>query len=145
MVVSSLVNGLVGGLVATVVMTGFMMTLGGDDPPPTAVFWAKYVGTAGPEDYLPQGMALHFIYGMSAGGAFGVLIRLLNANIVDLGLWIVAGVGYGVVLFVVAAVFWMNIVLALEPERKEVGLFLLFHLVYGTVLGAWMSLGIPLS
>jgi hypothetical protein len=36
----TIVSGLVGGLVATIVMTIFMMTLGDDSPPPTALFWA---------------------------------------------------------------------------------------------------------
>lgn len=141
---SALINGLVGGVIATIVMTAFMMVLGGDDPPPTALFWATYIGDEVPAAYVPQGMVLHFLYGIGAGGAFGVLIELADLPVTDFLLATTAGLGYGVVLFVVAAVFWMKIVLALEPEPRAVGLFLFFHLIYGVILGAWVSLGILL-
>jgi hypothetical protein len=36
----------------------------------------------------------------------------------------------------------MNIVLGMSPEMKMAGMFLLFHLVYGAVLGAWAGYGI---
>lgn len=137
----SMLAGLVGGIVATIVMTMFMMALGDDSPPPTALFWSQYVGDEPPENYMMQGMVLHLLYGTVAGGVYAVLVDL-----VDLGLspeelvgGVVLGVAYGVALFVVAAVFWMNVVLDLDPEPKDIGLFLFFHLIYGVVLGAWVS------
>lgn len=139
----SIVSGLAGGLVATIVMTVFMMMLGDDSPPPTAAFWSKYVGGGAPGDYVMQGMVLHLLYGIVAGGVFVVVAPAFG--FVDLGslasavLW---GLGYGVVLFVVAAAFWMNVVLAMDAEPKEVGAFLFFHLVYGGVLGAWLGSGV---
>lgn len=51
------INGLAGGIVATIVMTVFMMALGDDSPPPTALFWSQYVGDGGPEEYMMQGMS----------------------------------------------------------------------------------------
>lgn len=66
----TILNGLVGGFVATLVMTGFMMTMGDDSPPPTALLWAKYVGDGEPDQYMMQGMALHLLYGTIAGGVF---------------------------------------------------------------------------
>ena len=36
----------------------------------------------------------------------------------------------------------MNVVLALDPEPTDVGLFLFFHLVYGAVLGAVLGAGL---
>lgn len=44
----SILSGLAGGLVATIVMTMLMMGLRDDSPPPTAALWAKHVGNAGP-------------------------------------------------------------------------------------------------
>jgi hypothetical protein len=69
---------------------------------------------------------------------------LLAADIGDVELVTAIGYGlaYGFVLFVGAAVFWMNVVLGLDAERKEVGLFLFFHLVYGGVLGAVLGAGV---
>lgn len=54
-------GGLVGGFVATIVMTAFMMALGDDSPPPTALFWSTYVGNGPPDDYTMQGMILHLV------------------------------------------------------------------------------------
>ncbi|MFW6153313.1 MAG: hypothetical protein ACOC42_03025 [Halobacteriota archaeon] len=138
--VEHIINGLLGGLLATIVMTAFMMTLGGDDPPPTALFWSKYIGDEDPEAYMMQGMVLHALYGIGAGGVFAVIVDALSLDISDLVMAILLGLGYAIILFIVAAVFWMNIVLKLDADRRQVMLFLLFHLIYGVVLGAWIGL-----
>jgi hypothetical protein len=44
----TLLNGLLGGVLATIVMTALMMALGDDSPPPTALFLSKYVGDGPP-------------------------------------------------------------------------------------------------
>jgi len=134
----SILSGLVGGLLATIVMTMFMMALGDDSPPPTAALWAKYVGDGAPESYMMQGMALHMMYGIVAGGAFAVGVTALGLG-VGAGalttslLWAVV---YGLVLTVVGAAVWMRVVLAMEPKPAMVGMFALFHVIYGLVLGA---------
>lgn len=137
----TLVNGLVGGIVATAVMTAVMMLFGDDSPPPPAAFYAKYVGDGPPTDYMPQGMVLHFIYGAIAGA---VLIPVAGAvGLVSLSTLtggIIWGLIWAIVLFVGAAGFWMNVVLDVEATRSQVAFFLLNHLVYGVVLGAWVSL-----
>lgn len=139
----TLISGLVGGLVATIVMTVFMMTLGDDSPPPTALFWSKYVGDGDPDQYMMQGMILHLLYGTIAGGVFAIVAATLGfVSVVTLGSAILWGLVYGFVLFVGAAMFWMNIVLGLDADMKMAGMFLFFHLVYGAVLGAWMGYGI---
>jgi len=137
----SILSGLAGGLVATTAMTVFMMALGDDSPPPTAALWSKYVGDGPPGDYMPQGMVLHMLYGIGAGAALAVAIPFLGVTI-TLPVAVGLGLGYGVVLTVVGAVLWMKVVLAMDPEPTMVGLFLFFHLVYGGVLGAWLSLGL---
>jgi hypothetical protein len=141
MVETSILGGLSGGLIATIVMTVFMMVLGDDSPPPTAALWAKFVGDGAPEDYVMPGMALHMLYGIGAGIAFALLIPVVGVS-VTLATAVGLGLAYGVALTVVGAVFWMRIVLAMEPNPKMVGLFLFFHLVYGGVLGAWIGLGV---
>jgi len=137
----SVLSGLAGGLVATIVMTMFMMALGDDSPPPTASLWAKYVGSEGPESYMPQGMVLHMLYGIGAGAAFAVGVTALGLG-VGAGalttslLWAVV---FALGLTVVGAIFWMRVVLAMEPEPGMVGMFALFHIVYGLVLGAMVT------
>ena len=133
----SIVTGLVGGFVATIVMTGFMMALGDDSPPPTALLWSQYVGDEPPEAYVMQGMALHFVYGTAAGGVLAAILAVLSlplsaTTLVGGTVW---GVVWGVVLFLVSAAFWMNVVLDIDAGPKQAGMFLFFHLVYGVVLG----------
>jgi len=141
----SVLTGLVGGLVATIVMTMFMMALGDDSPPPTAALWARYVGDERPESYMMQGMALHMLYGIGAGAAFAVLATALGLGLgpgalVSTVLWAVA---YGIVLTVIGAAFWMRIVLAMSPDPGTAATFGFFHLVYAVVL-AGVVYAVPL-
>jgi hypothetical protein len=138
----TVVNGLVGGLVATIVMTVFMMVLGDDSPPPTALFWSKYVGSSEPDGYMMQGMVLHMIYGVGAGLVFVLAAPVIGLSIGSMTTAVLFGLAYGFLLFVGAAVFWMNVVLDLDPEMPMVAMFLLFHLIYGVVLGVWLQLGL---
>jgi hypothetical protein len=137
----TILNGLAGGLIATIVMTVFMLALGDDSPPPTAALWSKYVGDGPPEEYMPQGMALHMLYGIGAGAAFAVAFPFLGVSL-TLATAVGLGLVYGIVLTVVGMVLWMRVVLAMEPEPKTMGLFFVFHLIYGGVLGAWLSVGL---
>jgi len=138
----TVLNGLVGGLVATIVMTVFMMALGDDSPPPTALFWSKYVGDGEPDEYMMQGMVLHMLYGIIAGLVFVIAVPLLGISIGSMTTAVLYGLAYGFVLFLGAAVFWMNVVLDLDPEMPMVAMFLVFHLIYGGVLGVWLQLGV---
>lgn len=139
----TLIGGLIGGLVATIVMTAAMMSLGDDSPPPTSLFWAKYVGDGEPTDFMMQGMILHLVYGTVAGGVFAAAVPLIGfVSVVSVTSAIVWGLVYGIVLFVGAAVFWMKLVLGMSPEPRAVGAFLVSHLVYGAVLGVWIGYGI---
>lgn len=121
-------------------MTAFMMTLGDESPPPTTVFWSKYVGDAPPDAYTMQGTVLHFLYGVVMGGVFATLALAFGfVTVATLGGGLLWGLIWGVVLFVLAAVLWMNVVLDMEADVRQAALFLFFHLVYGAVLGAWVS------
>jgi hypothetical protein len=137
----TILNGLAGGLVATGLMTVFMLTLGDDAPPPTAMFWSQYVGDGPADEYMPQGLVLHFLYGIIAGVVFVLLVPLTGIGIGSLSTAVLLGLAYGFVMFAGAAVFWMNVVLDLDPELPAVAMFLLFHLVYGGVLGVWVGIG----
>jgi len=138
----TVLNGLVGGLIATIVMTVFMMALGDDSPPPTALFWSEYVGDGEPDEYMMQGMVLHMLYGIIAGLVFVVVVPLIGISIGSMTTAVLFGLAYGFVLFLGAAVFWMNVVLDIDPEMPMVATFLLFHLVYGVVFGVWLQLGV---
>jgi hypothetical protein len=135
-------GGLIGGIVATVVMTGSMMALGDDSPPPTAVLWAKFVGDQGPEAYLPQGMALHLLYGTGAGFVYGLLA---DGELLALGSpgaltgGVLNGLVYGLILMV-GAVGWSRGVIGMDADPKQMGLMTFHHVLYGLILGAFVGL-----
>jgi hypothetical protein len=137
----TVLNGLVGGLLATIVMTALMMALGDDSPPPTALFWSEYVGDGEPPEYMMQGMALHLLYGLGAGVALAAVLVVGGFDTLELLEAVAVGLGYGIGMFVVAAGFWMNVVLGIDADPKTAGLFLFFHLAYGGVLGAVLGVG----
>lgn len=138
----SVLTGLVGGLIGTIVMTAVMMALGDGSPPPPSALWARYVGSGPPTDYVMQGMVLHLLYGVVAGGVFAAVATALGLGVATLTGGLLWGVVWAVVLFVIGAVFWMRLVLGMEADRDTVVQFGVFHLVYGIVLGAWVGLGV---
>lgn len=138
----TILSGLAGGLLATIVMTGFMMALGDDSPPPTAALWSKFVGDRPADEYMMQGMVLHLLYGIGAGVVFVLALPAAGVALTDLVTATAAGVGYAILLTVVGMVFWMKIVIGMDADPKEMGLFVVFHLVYGVVLGAVVGAGV---
>lgn len=137
--VFTLVNGVVGGFVATVAMTILMIVMSDDSPPPTAQLWAKYFGDQPAENYIMQGMALHFLYGIVAGAVFAVGLPAIGLTPATLLMAAVYGATYGLVLQVVGSGIWMMTILGMEPEKKQIVGFTVFHLVYGIVLGVWLA------
>lgn len=138
---ASVIAGLVGGLVATIVMTTVMMVMGDGGPPPTAGLVAKFAD-GDPEDYAMPGMALHLIYGIVAGAVFAVGVPLLG---LELGSIVVAaglGLVYGLILMIGGMMFWMRMVLGMEPDRGMMMMFGTAHIVYGVILGAFLGAGI---
>lgn len=135
---ASVTAGLAGGVVATIVMTIAMMVMGDGGPPPTARLVARFAG-GDPEDYAMPGMALHFVYGIVAGAVFAVGVPSIG---LDLGSIVVAvglGLVYGVVLVIGGTVFWMRLVIGMEPDPDMMMTFGTVHLIYGVVLGAFLG------
>jgi hypothetical protein len=130
----SIIGGLVGGFVATIVMTAVMMVMGDGGPPPTAQLVAKFAD-GDPEDYAMPGMALHFLYGIGAGAVFAVVLPLVVS---DPSIAVAVGLGlvYGLVLMAVGMVGWMRGVIGMEPDSDMMMMFGTVHVVYGVVLGA---------
>lgn len=139
-VLRGLLQGVVGGLIATALMTLYRFPVF-RALPPTADFWAKYVGNGDTEAYPGTGLILHFLYGAAAGGLFGVVISLLDfrserqRSLGAIGLSLV----YGLVLSVFGTRVIFQRLLDEELEPDEAVVFHVGHAIYGLTLGTWIS------
>ena len=138
---ASVIAGLVGGLVATIVMTIVMVVMGDGGPPSTAALLAKFVGGS-PEDYAMPGMVLHLIYGILAGAVFAVGVPVVGLNLGSIAVAVGLGLVYGIFLMIGGMVFWMRMVLGMDPDRGMMVMFGTAHVVYGVVLGAFLGAGV---
>lgn len=75
----AIVRGLQAGFVATLIMTAFRLPIV-RSLPPSANFWARYVGGGEPSDHRLAGLLLHVLYGTSAGAVFGGVFAFLSAE-----------------------------------------------------------------
>ena len=109
--------------------------------PPTANFWATYVGRGDPNRNTLQAIALHLLYGAIAGGVFGGVVPERGTDPdarreVRDAAWAVA---YSAVLSVFGSQVMLGRILGMELESDEALVFHLGHLVYGLALGTWMG------
>lgn len=137
---ATIISGLVGGLVATIIMSIMMRAMGGG-PPPTAALIAKFQGGE-PEDHMMPGMLLHLVYGTVAGGVLVALVAAAALGISGLTMWLGVGLAYGIVLLLGGAMGWVKGVIGMDPDKEMMVGFAVVHIVYGLVLGAWLGLGI---
>jgi hypothetical protein len=137
----SIISGLAGGLVATIIMTGGMMVMGDGGPPPTASLVAKFSG-GNPEDHAMPGMMLHMIYGIVVGAVFAVGAPLLGLGFGSLMVAVGLGLVYGIVLMIGGMVVWMRMVIGMDPDRDMMMMFGTVHVIYGVVLGVFLGAGI---
>jgi len=138
---AAIIAGLVWGLVATIVMTMTMMAVGDGGPPPTAALVAKFAGGT-PEEHKKPGMLLHLLYGSVAGAVFAVGVPLVGLSLGSIGVATGLGFVYGVLLMIGGMVFWLRLVIGVEPDKDMMTVFGIVHVVYGVVLGALLGTGI---
>ncbi|MDZ5810905.1 hypothetical protein U4E84_06055 [Halorubrum sp. AD140] len=139
-VLRGLLRGVVGGLLATALMTLYRFPVF-RALPPTADFWAKYVGGGDAEAHPATGLLLHFLYGATAGGLFGVGISLVDfrsereRRLGVIGL----STAYGLALSAFGTRFLFPFLLDEELEPDEAVIFHVGHVVYGLTLGTWIG------
>ena len=138
---ASVIAGLAGGVVATIVMTIAMKVIGDGGPPPTAALVAKLAG-GDPNDYAMPGMILHLIYGTLAGVVFAVGVPVIGLNLGSIAVATGLGLVYGIVLMIGGMIFWMRMVMGMEPDKSMMMVFGIVHVIYGVVLGAFLGAGI---
>jgi hypothetical protein len=140
---TSIRTGLEGGFLGTL---GMMVSrrVGGSKsgPPPTAAFWAKYVGNGEPSDYRPQRLVLHFLYGAVAGAVFQIVRSVVGRGGSDNAgsRPITGGLAYGVLPAIWVFAVLLRVVLDKDPGPKKARKFLKGHLAYGLTLGLWTTL-----
>lgn len=139
-IVEGTVRGVVGGLIATALMTLYRFPLF-RALPPTAEFWAAFVRGGEPEQYPVAGLVLHFAYGATAGGVFGLVFSQLSFRSErDRRLWAIGlSLAYGLALSVFGSRVLLSRLLGEEPEPDERAVFHVGHVIYGLTLGTWMS------
>ena len=133
-------RGLQAGFVATLIMTAFRLPIM-RSLPPSANFWAQSVSGGNPSDQTMAGIALHLLYGTSAGAVFGALFALFDAEraIEPEQRGIIWGGVFGMGLSAFGNQFLLGDILDVELEADELALFHAAHLVYGISLGAWVG------
>lgn len=135
-----------GGLFATVVMTAFRLPIL-RSLPPTANFWAKYVGNGHPEEYHGIGLLLHLGYGAGAGAVFGLLYAMLGvfpgATTETRG--VIWGGIYGIVLSIFGEHVLIRWLLDMDFSEDTATVFHAGHLIYGLALGTWVGSRMDLS
>lgn len=133
-------RGLQAGLVATVIMTAFRLPIL-RSLPPSANFWARYVGGGEPEEYPVVGVVLHLLYGTTAGAVFGAIFASMDAerSIEAEGRGLLWGSVYGLGLSVFGSEIMLGRLLDIRLDPGELVLFHAAHLVYGLSLGAWIG------
>lgn len=134
------IRGAIGGLIATALMTMYRFPLF-RALPPTAEFWAMFVRGGQPEQYPIAGLLLHFLYGATAGGVFGVSCNLLTFRTQRDRR--IAGIFLSLLYGLVLSVFGSRVLLkrlldeAVTPDERAV--FHVGHVIYGLTLGTWLS------
>ena len=137
---SAVLRGLQAGLVATLIMTAFRLPIV-RSLPPSANFWARYVGGGDPDDHPYAGVALHLLYGTTAGAVFGGLFALQDAerSIEAEQRGLLWGSVYGMALSGFGTEVMLDRLLDVRLDADELALFHAAHLVYGLALGAWVG------
>lgn len=138
-VARSLFRAVQGGMFATVVMTAFRLPIL-RSLPPSANFWAKYVGSGHPEDYTGIGIVLHFVYGIAFGALFGLCyprVNLPRSSTETEG--VVWGAIFGLALSAFGDRVMLNRLLDMEVEEGTETVFHASHAVYGIALGTWVG------
>lgn len=136
-------NGLLGGLFATAAMTWIIRQLGLEELLPAPMFWARHIADGDPDEYHTGPRLLHYTYGVLAGGIFGAILASTPINPAEIAIVTGMSITFSFILFVIARRFWLPVVIGFKPDPEQIKEYLLFHIVYGSVLGPWMSLQLP--
>ncbi|MBX0286380.1 hypothetical protein [Haloarcula salinisoli] len=136
----SLARGSVGGLVATVVMTVYRIPVF-KALPPTAEFWARFVGGGDVEEYFVPGLLLHLLYGVIGGAVYGILASFTDVDdpVARERLSVLGGLAYGLGLSAFGSRVVFVRLLGRELQSEDALVFHVGHAIYGVTLGTFVA------
>ncbi len=139
-ILHGVVRALQGGLFATVVMTAFRLPIM-RSLPPTANFWAKYIGNGHPEEYHGIGLLLHLGYGAGAGAVFGLLYATFDVfpGTSTEARGVIWGGIYGISLSIFGEYALIRGMLDMDLDGDTATIFHTGHAIYGIALGGWVG------
>jgi len=132
--------GVRGGAIATTVMTLFRIPIT-DSLPPTAQFWAKFVGSGNSDDYPIQALVLHFLYGIGAATVFAAALapRIRGSEVHKERQGTLLATLYSLLLSVFGTKVVLERMLEMDLDPDERWIFHVSHAIYGLTLGAWLG------
>jgi hypothetical protein len=139
-------RGLEGGVLGTAVMTVYRLPVT-RSLPPSAEFWATFVGDGEPEEYPIIALVLHVVYGAVAGAVFAAILPHHDPTVDVSGSGppsprgeistTVYGLLYGLALSFAGDRFVLGWLLDVDPDDRFA--FHVGHVLYGITLGAWIG------
>lgn len=141
-VAAALLKGVVGGILGTASMTVYRAPLFAGLPP-TAEFWARFVGDGEPSEYPVQALLLHFLYGAGAGSVLGLVSARADLDLPGgraSASMLLAAV-YSALLSVFGSRVMLRRLLDIELSSEEALVFHVGHVIYGLSLGTWLGTG----
>lgn len=138
-----LLNGALGGLAATIFASLFIYFFMDKELPPTAEIFEKY-GSVEDKDYVKESIASFYLYGAVLGILFAMLYPYLRAMVASSPVptrYLIMG------MFLAA----IGLSYALREHTPDIEIrwdrarsFLALHLLYASILGLWLGLGITI-
>ncbi|AEN05731.1 hypothetical protein Halar_2037 [halophilic archaeon DL31] len=138
----AVLKGVVGGILGTATMTVYRAPLFAGLPP-TAEFWARFIGDGEPSEYPIQALVLHVLYGAGAGGVFGLVSARADLDLPGgrASVSMVLASVYSILLSVFGSRLLLRRLLGIELTSKEALVFHVGHVIYGLSLGTWLGTG----
>ncbi len=138
------VRGCIGGLAATVVMTVYRLPAF-KALPPTAEFWARYVGGGDVEEYLVPGLLLHLLYGAVGCVVYGLVTSFADVSdpVTRERLSVLSGLGYALALSAFGSRVVFVRLLGRELQSEDALVFHVGHAIYGVTLGTFVATSEP--
>lgn len=109
--------------------------------PPTAEFWARYVGGGDVDQHFVPGLVLHILYGIVGGAAYGLLasVPTVDDHTESERVSVLRGLVYGLCLSAFGSRVVFVRLLGRELQSEDALVFHVGHAIYGVTLGTFVA------